>query len=103
LRRDAVDGVLALHFGEFVIQILAHLRRDALRIERRIEHREARGRGLRGLQRFALHALHAARIAAEQQADFVVGTVALMDPHFLPLAARKVHQFGRNRQAGGLL
>ena len=52
-------------------------------------HRQARGRGLRGLERFALHALHAARIAAEQQADLVVGTVALVDAHFLALALAK--------------
>ena len=46
-----------------------------------------------GVERFALHALHAPGIAAEQQADFVVRTVALVNAHFLPLAARKVDQF----------
>ncbi len=45
LRRDAVDGVLAFHFGEFVVEILAHLRRDAVEIERRIEDRKTRGAG----------------------------------------------------------
>ena len=45
LRRDAVDGVLALHFGDFVVEILAHLRRDALRIERRIVDGQPRRAG----------------------------------------------------------
>ena len=72
-------------------------------IERRVEDRQARGRGLRGVERFALHALHAPGIAAEQQADFVVGTVALVNAHFLALAARKVDQLAGHRQSAGLL
>ena len=54
-------------------------------------------------ERLAGDALHAAGIAAEQQADFVVGTVALVDADFLSFALRKVDQFGRHGQPGGLL
>ena len=97
LRGDAVDGVLALDLGDLVVQILAHLRGDALLIERRVVDGQPRGTGRLGLQRLAFHALHAARIAAEQQADFVVGTVALMDAHLLAAALRKIHQLGRRR------
>jgi hypothetical protein len=70
-------------------------------LERRVEHRQPRRRGLRGFERFALHALHAARAAPEQQADFVVGPVALVNAHFLAFAPGKVHQLGGNGQAGG--
>ena len=49
------------------------------------------------LERFAGHALHASRIAPEQQADFVVRPVALVDADFLALALRKIHQFARAR------
>jgi hypothetical protein len=30
LRSDAIDRVLALHFGQFIVQVLAHLRTDAV-------------------------------------------------------------------------
>ena len=56
-----------------------------------------------GFKRLPCHPLHAARIAAEQDADFVVRTVALVNADFLPFALRKIHQFGRNREAGRLL
>ena len=52
LRGDAVDGVLALHFGQLVVQVLAHLRGDAFGIERRVEHRQPRRRGLRWFRAF---------------------------------------------------
>ena len=61
LRGDAVDGVLALDLGQLVVQVLAHLRGDAVRIERRVEYRQPRRSGLRGLEGLALHPLHAAR------------------------------------------
>src|SRR5687768_13549990 len=35
LRRNAVDCVLALHLSDLIIEVLAHLRRNALEIERR--------------------------------------------------------------------
>ena len=31
----------------------------------------------------ALNALHAPRIAAEEETDLIIGTIALMNPHFL--------------------
>ena len=102
LRSDAVDRVLALHFGEFVVEILAHLRRDAVRIERRIVDGEARRAGRLALERLAGTAIHAARIAAEQEADLVVRTVALVNANFLALALRQVDQLGGNGQSARL-
>ena len=40
LRGNPVDRVLALHFGQFVVKILAHLRSDAVPVERRIAQQE---------------------------------------------------------------
>ena len=54
-------------------------------------------------QRLAGHPIHAARTAPEQQANVVVRPVALVNADFLAFALRKIHQLGRNRQAGGLL
>ena len=82
-----IDGPFS-NFTGVVVEVLAHLRGDAVGVERGVEDGEARRRGLRGIQRLALHALHAAGIAPEQQADLVVGTVALVDADLLPLAAR---------------
>ncbi len=48
-------------------------------------------------------AIHAARAAPEQQTNFVVRPIALVNAHFLPFALGKIHQFGGHRQAGGLL
>ena len=72
-------------------------------IERRVEDGEPRRGGLRRVEAFALHALHAAGIASEEQADFVVGAVALVNAHLLPLAAREVDQLAGHRQPAGLL
>jgi len=46
--------------------------------------------------------LRAARAAAEQDADFVVRPVALMNANFLALAFRNVDEFGGHGHAGGL-
>ena len=83
----------------FVVQVLTHLRSDALRVERRVEYRQARRCCLRCFERLSLHALHAARIAAEQQADLVVRPVALVDADLLPFAFGQIHQFGRRSQS----
>src|SRR5579884_3555928 len=96
---NAVDGVLALHFRELVVEVLAHLRRDALQHERRIVDGQARGGGGGGLERLAGSAFHAAGAASEQEADFVVGAVALMNANFLAASARQVHQLGRHCEA----
>jgi hypothetical protein len=47
--------------------------------------------------------LHAARAAAEEETNFVIGTVALVNPYFLPLPFGKEDEFRRHGQAGGLL
>ena len=54
-------------------------------------------------KRLAGDALHASGVAAEQQADVIVGPVALVDPHFLALAPRKIDQLRGHRRAGELL
>ena len=55
-------------------------------IQRRIVDRQARGGGGAGVDRLAGDAVHAAGIAAEQQADFVIGAVALVDADLLAFA-----------------
>ena len=49
------------------------------------------------------HFLHAARAAAEQDADFVVRPVALVDANLLAFALRNKDQFGRYGRSGSLL
>ncbi len=48
-------------------------------------------------------ALHAAGSAAEEEADFVIGTIALVDADFLALALGEVDEFRGDGHAGGLL
>ena len=103
MRGDAVHGVFAFDFGQLVIQIFAHLWRDAVRIERRVICGQARGTGLRAVQRFALHAVHSAGVAPKQNADLIIRAIALVDAHLLPAPFRKIDQLGGDREAGSLL
>jgi len=87
----------------FVVQILAHLRRDAIRIRAARRKPPAAPGSMRALQRVSHHSLHAPGIASEQDADFIVGAVALVDAHLLPTPPRQIHQLGGNGQPRALL
>jgi len=47
-------------------------------------------------------ALHAAGVAAEQEADFIAWFVGLVDAHFLAAAARQEDEIGRGDRARGV-
>ena len=78
LRRDPVDGVLALHLGDLVIEVFPHLRRDALLIQRSIINRQPSRTRRPRLDRLTLDAFHAPRTSPKQQADLIVGAIALV-------------------------
>ena len=103
LRGNAINRVLALHLGQFVVHVLAHLGCDAFRDQRGIIQSQSRGRCDVRLKRLARHALQASWIASEQQADFVVRPVALVNADFLAFALRKINQFVGHCHTGRLL
>ncbi len=103
LAGNPVDGVLALHLGEFVVQVLAHLRGDGIEIEGRIIDGEPRRGGVRRIDMIARGSLHAARVASEQETDLVAGLVGLMDADFLAAAAGEEDEVRGRDRAGGVL
>jgi hypothetical protein len=78
------------------------LRRDGLDFEGSVVDGEACRGDVAGFEGIALDAVHAAGIAAEQEADGVVDAVALVDADFLAAAAGEVDHLLRGSKAEGV-
>src|SRR5690242_7424710 len=61
LRGNTIDGVFALYFGQLVVQVLAHLGRNAIDNQWGVVYGKARGSRARRLDSFPAHTLYAAR------------------------------------------